>query len=249
MDRDEIKRIIEIGIFASTDPISITRLKNFFPDNDELTKQEIKAIIAEIAADYADRGIELKEVASGFRFQIRQQYADYVRQLWQEKPPRYTRATLETLALIAYRQPITRGEIEDIRGVSVSSQTVRALIDRDWVRVVGHRDVPGHPSLLATTKEFLDYFNLKSLEELPTLQELQNIDELAARLNIQLPEPVNSEEKVESGNDGDESNEEAVNEADEVSVEEVVNEVEELVEEVSEENLVETEEQVEEEVA
>ncbi len=143
---------------------------------------EIKAALEALAEDYASRGIELKEVGSGYRIQIRQSYAEVLRPLWSERPSRYSRALLETLALIAYRQPITRGEIEDIRGVSVSSSIIKTLLEREWIRLVGHRDVPGKPAMYGTTRRFLDYFSLRSLADLPTLAEIHDIDEVAGDL-------------------------------------------------------------------
>ena len=139
-------------------------------------KKDIVAALEEIQKNCQNRGFELKEVSSGWRFQVREDTSYWVNRLWEEKPPKYSRALLETLAIIAYRQPITRGEIEEIRGVAVSSPIVNTLMEREWIKVVGHRDVPGKPSLLATTRQFLDYFNLKSLEYLPSLRELTDID-------------------------------------------------------------------------
>jgi len=147
-------------------------------------KRSIKEVIEMLQSDYSGRAMELKEVASGYRFQVRQGYADYVGKLWEEKPAKYSRALLETLVLIAYRQPITRGEIEAIRGVSVSSHIVKTMIERDWVRVIGHRDVPGKPSIYGTTKEFLDYFNLTSLDELPSLADVKDLDKVAPELAL-----------------------------------------------------------------
>ena len=143
-------------------------------------KNLIKEVIQNLQQDYSGRAMELKEVASGFRFQVRQEYADHVGKLWEERPSKYSRALLETLVLIAYRQPITRGEIEAIRGVRVSSHIIKTLVEREWVRVIGHRDVPGKPAIYGSTKEFLDYFNLKSLDELPSLAEIKDLDKIAA---------------------------------------------------------------------
>lgn len=147
-------------------------------------KNSIKEIIENLQQDYTGRAMELKEVASGYRFQVRQEYADNVSKLWEERPAKYSRALLETLVLIAYRQPITRGEIEAIRGVSVSSHIIKTLVEREWVRVIGHRDVPGKPSIYGSTKEFLDYFNLKSLDELPSLAEISDLDKIAPELAL-----------------------------------------------------------------
>jgi len=147
-------------------------------------KRAIKDVIATLQEEYAERSMELKEVASGYRIQVRQEYAEHVGKLWEERPAKYSRALLETLVLIAYRQPITRGEIEAIRGVSVSSHIIKTLVEREWVRVIGHRDVPGKPAILGSTKEFLDYFNLKSLDELPSLAEIKDLDKIAPELAL-----------------------------------------------------------------
>jgi len=147
-------------------------------------KRSIKEVLEILQNDYADRAMELKEVASGYRFQVRQDYAEHVGKLWEEKPSKYSRALLETLVLIAYRQPITRGEIEAIRGVSVSSHIIKTLRERDWVRVIGHRDVPGKPAIYGSTREFLDYFNLKSLDELPSLTDIKDLDKIAPELAL-----------------------------------------------------------------
>lgn len=148
-------------------------------------KTSIKEVIESLQQDYTGRAMELKEVASGFRFQVRQEYSEHVGKLWEERPSKYSRALLETLVLIAYRQPITRGEIEAIRGVSVSSHIVKTLVEREWVRVIGHRDVPGKPAIFGSTKEFLDYFNLKSLDELPSLAEIKDLDKIAPELALE----------------------------------------------------------------
>jgi len=155
-----------------------------FDENERPEKKELRKIIETIEADCSDRGFELQEVASGYRFQVKQELSAWVGKLWDERPPRYTRALLEILALIAYKQPITRGDIEEIRGVSVSPNIIRTLIDREWVRVVGHRDVPGRPAMFATTKVFLDYFNLKSLQDLPPLSEIKELDNSDSEANL-----------------------------------------------------------------
>ena len=187
MNEDQLKQIIEAVLFATDEPLNLNRLMSLFPEDSGPDRDMIKQAIARIQEECADRSIELKEVGSGYRFQVRQDYAQWVSKLWEERPARYSRATLETLALIAYRQPITRGEIEEVRGVSVSSQIIKSLMEREWIKVVGHRDVPGKPALYATTREFLDYFNLKSLEELPSLAELRDIDAINAELEFTLP--------------------------------------------------------------
>jgi segregation and condensation protein B len=179
MNQEQLKNIIEAALMVSDKPMSINRLLELFQkDVEEIEREEIMAAIQELQDDYQTRGIELAKVANGYRIQSRAEYADWVNRLFDEKPPRYSRALLETLAIIAYRQPLTRAEIEDIRGVSVSSNIIKTLQEREWIRVVGHKDLPGKPELLATTKEFLDYFNLKTLSELPTLAEIKELNQL-----------------------------------------------------------------------
>ncbi len=180
--------IIEGALMASGQPLTVKRLAELFDEEERPSNDDIKNALAEIAQSCESRGYELVEVASGWRFQVRDEYGDYINRLWEEKPAKYSRAMLETLALIAYRQPITRGDIEEIRGVAVSSNITRTLIERNWIRVVGHRDVPGRPALYATTKTFLDYFNLKNLDELPSLGEIRDVDELLPELDLQAPE-------------------------------------------------------------
>ena len=182
----ELKRIIEGAILASESPLTIDNLESLFIVESP-TRSEIRDAIADIEADCESRGFELKKVATGYRFQVKEKYSEWVSRLWEERAPRYTRALLETLALIAYKQPITRGDIEEIRGVAVSTNIIRTLLEREWVRVVGHRDVPGRPAMYATTKHFLDYFNVASLEELPTLQEIKDIAAEEASLAIEEP--------------------------------------------------------------
>jgi segregation and condensation protein B len=184
MEQPPLKIILEAAIMASDTPITLERLGQMFADLGDAApkRDELLAAIEELAGDYADRGIELEEVAGGWRFHTRANCAPWINRLWEERKPRYSRALLETLAIIAYRQPITRAEIEDIRGVAVSSGIVKTLHERDWIKVVGHRDVPGRPAIYATTREFLAYFNLSSLADLPTLAELRDIDELSPDL-------------------------------------------------------------------
>lgn len=185
-DALQMKMFVEAALLANDQPLSIDKIKDLFNDNERPTTEQLREVLVELATDCNNRGIELVEVASGFRFQVKRIYASRINRLFHEKPPRYSRAFLETLALIAYRQPITRAEIEDVRGVAVSSYIIKTLMERDWVRVVGHRDVPGRPGLYATTRQFLDYFNLKSLAELPTLVEIQNLDQLEEKLGEKL---------------------------------------------------------------
>jgi len=178
MEIDKLKPILEAVFSASDKPLSVNQLFELFVgDIEQPGKDEIRQAIQQLVEKYADSGFELKQVASGFRFQVRVDFETWVVRLWEQKPPRYSRALLETLALIAYRQPITRGEIEDIRGVSVSTNIINTLQERDWVKSLGHKDVPGRPTLYGTTSGFLDYFNLKSLNELPTLAEIRDIDQ------------------------------------------------------------------------
>ncbi len=183
-----LKAIVEGALLAAGGPLTLDSLAGLFAEDDRPpSRDEVSAAIAALEEDYRSRGIELAQVAGGYRIQVRRECAPWVARLWDEKPPRYSRALLETLALIAYRQPITRGEIEDIRGVSVSTNIVKTLMEREWIRVVGHRDVPGRPSLFATTRKFLDYFGLRSLNELPTLADLRDPEFLGD--NLPLDEP------------------------------------------------------------
>lgn len=183
-DSQPLKNIVEAALLAAGRPLTLDELLALFADEERPERAQVREALDALQADYAERGLELREVASGFRIQIRQNLAPWVSRLWEERPARYSRALLETLALIAYRQPITRGEIEDVRGVTVSTNIMKTLQDRSWVRIVGHRDVPGHPAMYATTREFLDYFSLKSLDELPTLAALKDIDSLNVELDL-----------------------------------------------------------------
>ena len=190
IERPELTQILEAAILASGKPLSIDNLAKLFPEEERPDGNEIREALVALSESCEGRGFELKQVASGYRFQVRQELATWIGGLWEEKPQRYTRALLETLALIAYRQPITRGEIEDVRGVSVSSNIIRTLQEREWIRVVGHRDVPGRPAMFATTRHLLDYFNLQNLNELPPLSEVRDLEE-AARI---LQEQANAEQ-------------------------------------------------------
>ncbi|HIG41171.1 MAG: SMC-Scp complex subunit ScpB [bacterium] len=178
-----LKQILEGAILAADKPLSIDILIQLF-DGEQPSRADVKEVLAQISDDCDGRGFELKKVASGYRFQVRSEFGSWVDRLWQEKPPRYTRAFLETLALIAYKQPITRGDIEEIRGVSVSTNIMRSLLEREWIRIVGHRDVPGRPAIYATTRTFLDYFDLSSLDELPTLSEIKDLDKMNEELDL-----------------------------------------------------------------
>ena len=181
MSEQSLSYVLEAVLLAAGRPVSVDQMLELFEESQRPSTEEVNAALAERCAD---RACELREVASGWRLQVRQQYAEVVSRLWQERPSRYSRALLETLALIAYRQPITRGEIEGIRGVTVSTTIMRTLHERNWVRVVGHREVPGRPELLGTTREFLDYFGLKSLDDLPTLAELRDLDDIKVQLEF-----------------------------------------------------------------
>jgi segregation and condensation protein B len=184
MDQPLINRIVEGALLASSQPLTLAQLQGLFPEEEPAPPGSIERALELLREGCADRGVELVEVASGFRFQVTNEVHGFITRLWTERKTRYTRATLETLALIAYRQPITRGEIEQVRGVAVSSNIIQALEEREWIRVIGHRDVPGKPALFGTTKGFLDYFGLKRLDELPPLSELRDLGELEPRLPL-----------------------------------------------------------------
>jgi len=202
MDETEIKHIVEAALLAAGRPLTLDRLSELFTAKgsggpDRVT---LKRVLETLASDYSGRGIELKEVATGYRVQVRRSVSDWLQPLWEERAPRYTRALLETLALVAYRQPITRAEIEEVRGVVVSTNIIRTLLERSWVRVVGHRDVPGKPAMFGTTKEFLDYFGLKKLEDLPPLAEIKDgLPELSPQTDLvdALEEKVQAAEDLE----------------------------------------------------
>tara|TARA_B100000959_G_scaffold146552_1_gene153872 strand:+ start:6261 stop:7328 length:1068 start_codon:yes stop_codon:yes gene_type:complete len=204
---NKVKMVVEGLLLAAGRPLSLDNIAQVFSKHERPDRKELKAVMQAISAECDDRGFELKEVASGFRFQVKQELSEWIAKLWEERPPRYTRALLETLSLIAYRQPITRGDIEEIRGVGVSPNIIRTLLDREWVRVVGHRDVPGRPAMFATTRQFLDYFNLKNLQDLPPLSEIKDLgkseqeldleDDLADRRILELPEEVVDENSYE----------------------------------------------------
>jgi segregation and condensation protein B len=188
-NREELQRILEALLLASDQPLGLDRILALFEEAQRPSKAELKEALEELKAALEGRAVELREVGGGWRIQTRQNYAGWVARLWEEKPPRYSRALLETLALIVYRQPISRAEIEEVRGVSLSQSILKTLMERNWVRVVGYREVPGRPALFGTTKEFLDDFNLGSLEELPALPEIRDLDALAAALErLQGPE-------------------------------------------------------------
>jgi segregation and condensation protein B len=189
MNDQYVKNVIEAAMLAAGRPLTMDELVSVFDERDGSNAEEVRAAIAALTADYETRGLELLEVASGYRIQIRAGVAEPVSRLWQERPAKYSRALLETLALVAYRQPITRGEIEQIRGVAVNPNIIKTLLERSWIRVVGHRDVPGKPELLGTTREFLDYFSLKKLDDLPTLAQLKELEDLRVQLTLPGADP------------------------------------------------------------
>jgi segregation and condensation protein B len=189
MNDQYVKNVIEAALLAAGRPLTMDELVSVFDERDGSNAEEVRGAIAALTADYETRGLELLEVASGYRIQIKPSVAQPVSRLWQERPAKYSRALLETLALVAYRQPITRGEIEQIRGVAVNPSIVKTLLERGWIRVVGHRDVPGKPELLSTTREFLDYFSLKKLDDLPTLTQLKELEDLRVQLTLPGADP------------------------------------------------------------
>lgn len=205
-----VKDIIEAALLAATDPLPVERLLQLFPEDERPEAAEVRETLAQLAGEWADRPLELKQVGSGYRFQVRAQFAPWLGRLSEERPPRYSRALLETLALIVYRQPITRAGIEEIRGVAVSQNIIRTLLEREWIRVVGHRDVPGKPALFGTTKKFLDYFNLRSLSELPPLADIRPLDDPQATLEFDADAEGGAGAEGDKGAaDGDDSRDES----------------------------------------
>jgi len=196
----EIKRIVEAILFAAKQPMTCKQIQQVFPELERPELDDIQRAIAAISNDYQQRAVELKQVASGYRFQVRAELSRWVSRLFEEKPPKYSRALLETLAIIAYHQPVTRGDIEDIRGVGVSSGIIQTLLEREWVRVVGHKEVPGRPALLGTTKQFLDYFNITKIEELPTLQRLDlPVDDTPQQLQVTSEKQKTNTQRIQTG--------------------------------------------------
>lgn len=219
MQITQLKKILEAVLLAADHSLSVIQLDGLFEmEEDRPTRDEIRKALHEMAVDYNDHSYQLKQIASGFRLQVRQEYASWVARLWAEKPARYTRALLETIALIAYRQPVTRGEIEEVRGVSVSSTIIKTLLEREWVKVLGHKDIPGKPALYGTTSSFLDYFNLKSLDELPTLAEIKDLDDIHPELAL------NEDDSVPVNTGGEDGTEEKVDEKTEKKPEKKVGE-------------------------
>lgn len=210
IEQSKLKNIIEAALLAVARPMSVEQLTKLFGEEEQPSVNSIKDVLKQLQVESENRGVELKEIASGYRYQAREEYSEWLSRLWEERPAKYSRAALETLALIAYRQPVTRAEIEDVRGVGVSSSIIKTMLEREWIRVVGHRDVPGRPALYATTKQFLDYFNMKSLEELPTLAEIKDLADLHPELDLPNPdderdvsaktgeEPSNQEQEQET---------------------------------------------------
>lgn len=201
----ELKNILEAALLVAGKPLPLKRMAALFPKDSAPTNDELKQAISELKADYAGRGVELKQVGKGYRFHSREKYSQWVSRLSEERPARYSRALLETLAIIAYRQPVTRGDIEDVRGVSVSTDTIRTLLEREWVREVGHRDVPGKPALFGTAPGFLEHFNLTNLSDLPPLSELRDLEEIGRELNFNLEFGNEDEAAQEAGNKDDKS--------------------------------------------
>lgn len=198
---EQLQQILEAALLAAGEPLSLAQLAALFGDEERPPNGEISRALEQLRIDCENRGVELKKVASGYRLQVRQELNEWVLRLWKERPQRYSRALLETMALIAYRQPITRGEIESVRGVSVSSSIIRTLQERDWIRVVGHRDVPGKPALFGTTKTFLDSFNLQNLDDLPTLAEIRDMENLEPELEFEPPRNDIGDSGVDEGDD------------------------------------------------
>ena len=202
----KLQRIVEGALLAAGKPVPLEKLQELFIEGERPEPAQLEEALKAVSDSCADRGFELKKVSSGYRFQVKQELSEWVSRLWEEKPQKYSRAVLETLSIIAYRQPITRGDIEKIRGVAVSTQIVQTLLEHEWVRVVGYRDVPGRPAMYATTKQFLDYFNLASLEELPALAEIRDLESINRELSldddkplgriIEFPEPEAAQEEA-----------------------------------------------------
>jgi segregation and condensation protein B len=239
---ENAEQIIEAALFAAAEPLPADKLSQLFPEDNRPSLGEIRGFIASLQEIYQARGVELVEVASGYRFQVRQQYAESIQRLEERKPPKYTRAFLETLALIAYRQPVTRGEIEDVRGVAVNPAIIKTLLEREWIKIAGYRDVPGKPALFATTKTFLDYFNLKSIAELPPLSELVDFETLEKQLGLQLNSAETSVENSEEITDA--SNNEIIETSPEINTE-----VSDLSEEIAAENPEELMQEIEEKIS
>jgi segregation and condensation protein B len=187
MNTEYTRKVLEAALMACGRTLSLAELAQLFEEVDRPDNTQLRTALAELGASWADRAFELRETALGYRVQVRREHAEQVSRLWPERPPRYSRALLETLAIIAYRQPLTRAEIEGVRGVTVNPNIVRTLFERNWIRVVGHREVPGHPELLGTTRDFLDYFGLRALDQLPSLADIKSLEELDPQLALPVP--------------------------------------------------------------
>ena len=198
MQADKLQNIVEAILMSAEKPLSVEKLLAFFEAEDLVNRNDVRSALSRLQTSYQEKGIELIETAGGYRFQTRDEYKKWVTQHWNEKPAKYSRALLETLALIIYRQPITRAEIEDVRGVAVSSHIIKTLQEREWIRIVGHKEVPGRPSLLGTTRQFLDYFNLKSLDQMPALSDIQDIDKLYPELELNMRDDETPEDALAS---------------------------------------------------
>lgn len=241
MQQDKIVRIIEAALLAAGSTLNKDRMLDLFTEDEKVKPADVKKAVEQLQKEAEGRGIDLVEVSTGYRYQARQEYAEWIARLWEERPARYSRALLETLSLIAYRQPATRGDVEQVRGVAVSSNIIKTLLEREWVRVVGHRDVPGKPALYATTKQFLDYFGLKSLEELPSLAEIQDLDNLNPELKFdgedsaaEAQEVKNEEAEVEELEANDELvDSESDTDSEALEAEEVAEEQQDLEEEIA----------------
>ena len=216
MNESFVRNVVEAALLAAGKSLQVAELAQLFDDNSRPSTEEIRAALAALSEEYSGRGIEIKETAAGFRIQVRRELANEISRLWPERPAKYSRALLETLALIAYRQPITRAEIEAVRGVAVNPNIIKTVLERNWIRVVGHRDVPGHPELLGTTREFLEYFGLRSLDELPPLAQLKSLGEL--NMQLELPgAPVAGEGMAEASAESGISDADDASEDDELS--------------------------------
>jgi segregation and condensation protein B len=206
LDLETLPKIIEAALMVAGRPLTVLQLQKLFDEDEQPSTAEIKLALSTLKETYLNRGVYLTEVASGFQFQAKKEFSTQLSKLWEERPPRYTRALLETLSLIAYRQPVTRAEIENIRGVTVSSNITKTLSERDWIKVIGYREVPGRPALYGTTKNFLDHFNLKNLSELPTLAEIKDLESQEAKLNVEIEmtnEELQIDEALEDFNDAE----------------------------------------------
>lgn len=203
MAPEKLKAIIEAALLASERPLSADRILNLFHVDEMPTKQDVNDALDALRSDCEERGLELLEVSTGYRYQVRQEYGEWINRMFEERAPRYSRALLETLALVCYKQPITRAEVEDVRGVAVSTNIIRTLLDREWIKLVGHRDVPGKPALYGTTRKLLDDLNLKKLDELPPLADIRDIDQIPGELNLihQQEKPADANEEADSGAD------------------------------------------------